>query len=83
MFGLWFAGFLGIIIYRVFYAGMNSRKLFYIKVNSRYNGVTEEWDGEKVAGYVFITGILALTSILSLPAIAIFKIGKRFNKDAQ
>lgn len=78
MFGLWFAGFLGILAYRLFDAGFNARKYFYRYPNAR----DCDWDGELVFFYIAISILVSLTWLVTLPGIIIFKIGKRFNKDA-
>lgn len=76
---IWFIGFVGFILYRVFNAGMKSQELFYVvdRFNSKGPKV---FDGEKVFFYTLTTGGLAATWPLSLPAIGVFLLGKRYAK---
>lgn len=83
MFSVWFVGFIGIIVVRTFYAGMNTRKLFY-RAPRRYEDSETGmvFDENKVFSYVLWTLTFALTGIFSLPFLGIYKLGQRFNKEA-
>lgn len=81
MFSIWFVGFLGIIVARTFYAGMNTDSLFY-RAPRRYedsdNG--RVFDENLVFGYVMWTFAAAITWPFSLPTVGVYKLGQRFNK---
>lgn len=82
---IWFIGFIAFIAYRVFNAGMNSKSLFYVtKTSYNYDTQRKEtglyYEGEKVFGYVLITLVFAVTWPLSLPAMGIYLLGKRYAK---
>lgn len=81
MFSIWFIGFAAFIVYRVFNAGMKSKDLFY-RVSPYYG------DGGKIVfnetaafNYALFTFLIAITWMACLPAIGLFKLGQRFNKE--
>ena len=76
---IWFYGFIGFILARTFYAGMNSKTLFYR--DAKYGEVGRQIDEDKVAGYIILTLLFSVTWPLSLPALGMFKLGQRFNKE--
>ena len=82
---IWIVGTLAFIAYRVFNAGMNSKSLFY-STNSRYNydsnkkELVQEVNGDKVFAYIAFTVGLGLTWPISLPAVGIYLLGKRYAK---
>ena len=75
---IWFYGFISVIAARTFYAGMNSKKLFYR--DPKYGEVGRQIDEDKAAGYMLLTVGFSLTWPLSLPLLGMFQLGKRFNK---
>lgn len=80
---IWFLGFIGILGYAIFNAGMKTKELFYVK-KQEYDGsytkriMVEAFDGEKATGYGLKAFVVALTWPISLPLIGIFLLGKRF-----
>lgn len=80
MFSIWFYGAIVFVLARTFYAGMNSKSLFYR--DPKYSSeVGPQIDEDKAAGYMLLTVGFCLTWPLSLPALGMFKLGKRFNKE--
>ena len=79
MFSIWFYGAIAFILARTFYAGMNSKSMFYR--DPKYSEVGRQIDEDKVAGYMFLTVGFSLTWPLSLPALGMFQLGQRFNKE--
>ena len=79
MFTIWFYGAIVFILARTFYAGMNSKSLFYR--DPKYGEVGQQIDEDKAAGYMLLTVGFSLTWPLSLPLLGMFKLGKRFNKE--
>lgn len=77
---IWLLGFVAFILYRVFYAGMNSSTLFYYS-KKHYRG--GEFSVDNVMGYVFATLGFALTWPLTLPLTGIYLLGKRFQKEVK
>lgn len=71
---VWLFGFLAIILYRAFYAGMNSETLFYSYLPRGFSSV-------KIFDYILLSGGIAITWPISLPVIGIYKLGQRFNKE--
>lgn len=83
MFSIWFTGFAVFIVYRVFNAGMKSKDLFYRP--SPYYGDNGKIVFNEAAAfnYALFSFIIAITWMASLPAIGIFMLGQRFNKEAR
>lgn len=82
MFMIWFIGFLSILAYRVFNAGMKTKTLFY-RVSPYYGDGGKMIFNDGAAGsYALYTFLIALTWMISLPIIGIFMLGKRFNKES-
>ena len=79
MFTIWFYGAIVFVLARTFYAGMNTKKLFYR--DPKYGEVGRQIDEDKAAGYMLLTVGFSLTWPLSLPLLGMFKLGKRFNKE--
>jgi hypothetical protein len=78
---IWFFGFIAIILYRAFNAGMNSKSLFYREPRYGEKPVPH-FDDNKVFGYALLTGAVALSWPLSLPLYGLYKLGERFKKEA-
>lgn len=77
---IWFLGFIGIILFRAFYAGMNSKGLFYRKPNyGESPGL--QFDESKLLGYGIVTFGFGLFWPISLPLLGVYKLGQRFNKE--
>lgn len=76
---IWFYGFIVFVLARTFYAGMNSKSLFYR--DPRYSEVGRQIDNDKVFNYMLLTLLFSVTWPLSLPGLGIFKLGKRFSKE--
>ena len=79
MFSIWFYGAIVFVLARTFYAGMNSKKLFFRA--PKYGEVGHQIDEDKAAGYMLLTVGFSLTWPLSLPVLGMFELGKRFNKE--
>lgn len=79
MFSIWFYGFIAFVLARTFYAGMNSKSLFYR--DPKYSEVGRQICEDKVAGYMMLTVGFSLTWPLSLPVLGMFQLGQRFNKE--
>jgi hypothetical protein len=79
MFTIWFYGAIVYVLASTFYAGMNSKKLFYR--DPKYGEVGRQIDEDKAAGYMLLTVGFSLTWPLSLPVLGMFKLGKHFNKE--
>ena len=79
MFTIWFYGVIVFVLARTFYAGMNSKSLFFRA--PKYGEVGHQIDEDKAAGYMLLTVGFSLTWPLSLPLLGMFKLGKRFNKE--
>ena len=79
MFTIWFYGAVVYVLASTFYAGMNSKKLFYR--DPKYGEVGRQIDEDKAAGYMLLTVGFSLTWPLSLPVLGMFKLGKHFNKE--
>ncbi len=79
MFSIWFYGAIVYVLASTFYAGMNSKKLFYR--DPKYGEVGRQIDEDKAAGYMLLTVGFSLTWPLSLPVLGMFKLGKHFNKE--
>ena len=79
MFTIWFYGAIVYVLASTFYAGMNSKKLFYR--DPKYGEVGRQIDEDKAAGYMLLTVGFSLTWPLSLPVLGMFQLGKRFNKE--
>lgn len=75
---IWFYGVIVFVLARTFYAGMNSKTLFYR--DPKYSEVGRQIDENKVAGYLLLTLGFSVTWPLSLPTIGVYKLGQRFNK---
>ena len=79
---IWFFGFLAVVAYRVFDAGMHTTSLFYTLRTGRYREAeTLEYDTDKVAKYILTSFGAALFWFLVLPGYAIFLIGKKLRKE--
>lgn len=76
---IWFIGFIGIILFRAFYAGMNSKSLFYRKPNYGESGA--QLDEGKLIGYGLVSFGFGLFWPISLPLLGVYKLGQRFNKE--
>lgn len=79
MFSIWFYGAIVYVLASTFYAGMNSKSLFYR--DPKYGEVGQQIDEDKAAGYMLLTFAFSLTWPLSLPVLGMFKLGKHFNKE--
>jgi hypothetical protein len=79
MFTIWFYGAIVYVLASTFYAGMNSKSLFYR--DPKYGEVGRQIDEDKAAGYMLLTVGFSLTWPLSLPVLGMFKLGKHFNKE--
>jgi hypothetical protein len=79
MFSIWFYGAGVYILASTFYAGMNSKTLFFRA--PKYGEVGHQIDEDKAAGYMLLTVAFSITWPLSLPVLGMFKLGKRFNKE--
>lgn len=79
MFSIWFYGAIVYILASTFYAGMNSKTLFFRA--PKYGEVGHQIDEDKAAGYMLLTVGFSLTWPLSLPVLGMFQLGKRFNKE--
>lgn len=78
---IWFIGFVAFIIYRAFYAGMNSKTLFYR--DPRYaEGQDRVFDDNKLVGYVLLTLGIGASWPISLPVLGVYMLGKRYQKGA-
>ncbi len=77
---IWFFGFIGSILARTFYAGMNTKTLFYRA--PKYGEVGPQICGDKVGLYLLLTLGFSFTWPISLPGIGIYKLGQRFSKEA-
>ena len=75
---VWFVGFIGFILARAFYAGMNTKTLFYRE--PKYGETGRQVCEDKVAGYMLLTIGFSVTWPISLPLIGIFVLGQKFNK---
>lgn len=80
MFSVWFVGFLATIVYRVFYAGMNSNIFYRVSPYRSDEGKIIFNEGEAFS-YTFFTIVVALTWVISVPIIGIFLLGQCFNKE--
>jgi hypothetical protein len=79
MLSTWLFGFLAIVLYRAFYAGMNTKTLFYR--DPKYGEVGPQICEDKVGSYVILSIAFSLTWPISLPGIGIYKLGRRFSKE--
>jgi hypothetical protein len=79
MFSVWFYGAIVFVLARTFYAGMNSKSLFFRA--PKYGEVGHQIDDDKAAGYMLLTVGFSLTWPLSLPVLGMFQLGRRFNKE--
>ena len=79
MFSIWFYGVIIFVLARTFYAGMNSKSLFYH--DPKYSEVGRQISEDKIAVYFALTLAFSVTWPLSLPALGMFKLGQRFNKE--
>ena len=75
---IWFYGFISVIAARTFYAGMNSKKLFYR--DAKYGEVGRQINEDRVASYMLLTMGFAIAWPLTLPVIGIYMLGQKFNK---
>ena len=91
MFSIWFYGVIIFVLARTFYAGMNSKSLFYhdpdryvlstTRNDPKYSEVGRQISEDKIAVYFVLTLAFSVTWPLSLPALGMFKLGQRFNKE--
>jgi hypothetical protein len=79
MFSIWFYGAIVYVLASTFYAGMNSKSLFFRA--PKYGEVGHQINEDKAAGYMLLTVGFSLTWPLSLPLLGMFQLGKRFNKE--
>lgn len=79
---IWFIGFIAIVLYRVFYAGMNSKSLFYRGPRYSFEDKGPHFDENKVFVYGFQTIGIAITWPIALPVLGVYLLGKRFQKEA-
>lgn len=79
MFTIWFYGAIVYVLTSTFYAGMNSKSMFYR--DPKYGEVGRQIDVDKAGGYILLTVGFSITWPLSLPVLGMFKLGKRFNKE--
>lgn len=80
---LWFIGFISVVFYRVFVAGMHSKSLFYVTKTKGYGSketTYQDLDEDKVAKYILFTALISATWIFSLPIIGIYLLGKRYSR---
>jgi hypothetical protein len=76
---LWFFGFIVVVLYCAFYAGMNAKSLFY---NTKANLEVDDVDQMlNVTVYVFVALAVATAWPIALPVICIYKLGQRFSKE--
>lgn len=75
---IWFIGFIGFILFRAFYAGMNSKSLFYRA--PRYGEIGDQLDESKLLGYCLVSFGFGLFWPVSLPLLGVYKLGQRFDK---
>jgi hypothetical protein len=75
---IWFIGFIGIILFRAFYAGMNSKALFYRA--PRYGESGAQFDESKLLGYGLVSLGVGVSWPISLPVLGVYMLGQRFNK---
>ena len=79
MCSIWFYGFLAVIAYRVFAAGMNSKNFYKVSPYRMDNGKIV-LDEVAAFTYAWLTLVYAVTWMVALPVYAIFLLGKRFAK---
>ena len=82
---IWFLGFIVVIGYRLFNAGMKSDSLFYANKMEWTNDYSKKvpvraLEGEKLFVYVAVTIGVALTWPLALPAVGMYLLGKKLAK---
>lgn len=77
---IWLLGVIASILYRAFYAGVNSKTLFYRLL--RYNERELAFDEGKLFGYIFVTLGISLFWPLSFPVLGVYMLGKRYQKEA-
>jgi hypothetical protein len=81
---IWFFGFIGVILAATFYAGMNTKKLFYHGPKYGETGwkvCENKVEPYKVADYMLLTLGFSITWPLSLPVIGIYMLGQKFNRE--
>jgi hypothetical protein len=78
MFGIWFLGFVGVIVYQAFNAGMNSKSLFYKTLERYGQKPTTVFDFD----YVLVYMGFSLVGALFWPISGIVMLGKKFRKEA-
>jgi hypothetical protein len=81
MLELWFLGFVSFILFRAFYAGMNSKTLFYRDPRG-YESAGIKFCEYRFFGYLLRSFVGAVTWPVSLPILGVYELGKRFNKEA-
>lgn len=82
--GIWFFGFLAVVVYRVFDAGMHTTSLFYTLRSRGYREAeTLEYDTDKVSKYILSTVGISIFWYLVLPGYTIFLIGQKFRKEVK
>ena len=82
MFSIWFTGFILFILFRVFYAGMNYKSLFYRGPKYSFEDPGLYYDDNKTFGYSLWTFVIGITWLISVPAYGVFLLGKRFAKES-
>ena len=76
---LWFFGFIAVVLYRAFYAGMNAKSLFYVtKAGKEVDDVDQMMN---MAVYALVALAVATAWPIALPVICIYKLGQRFSKE--
>ena len=79
---IWLIGFLAIIVYRVFYAGMHTKQAFYRKSEWSWEDKDKLYFCEKkTIKYAFITFWTAFTWPIAAPLYGVYKLGKRYSKE--
>jgi hypothetical protein len=79
---IWTIGFIGIIGYRIFNAGMNTKALFYVTREPYGRKSYTVMEGEKVFAYIAWTCAAALFWMLAIPVYGLFLLGKKYSKEA-
>lgn len=81
MFTIWFIGFIGIILYRAFNAGMNSADLFFREKKYSFESKDELYlDEGQIMSYIIYTLLASVTWPLVLPVYGVYKLGVRRSK---
>ncbi len=81
MVSVWFLGFLGVIVYRVFNAGMNTKSLFYNADDARYRA--GQLDVDRVIFYIVKSVVSSLFWMFVFPGYGIFVLGRKYRKEVK